>query len=48
MDKRVLTNYDHPLAFDMDLLIEHLDLLKRRGKVFKNRLMILNSIIVAK
>ena len=25
MDKRVLTNYDHPLAFDMDLLIEHLE-----------------------
>lgn len=28
MDKRVLTNYDHPFAFDMDLLVEHLDLLK--------------------
>lgn len=47
MDKRVLTNYDHPLAFDMDLLIEHLDLLKE-GKSIQNRLMILNSIIVAK
>ena len=33
MDKRVLTNYDHPLAFDMDLLIEHLDLLKE-GKMY--------------
>lgn len=31
MEKRILTNYDHPLAFDMDLLIEHLDLL-RQGK----------------
>lgn len=29
MEKRILTNYDHPLAFDMDLLIEHLDLLKQ-------------------
>ncbi len=24
MDQRVLTNYDHPFAFDLDLLLEHL------------------------
>lgn len=35
MDKRVLTNYDHPLAFDMDLLIEHLDLLKEGKSIQK-------------
>ena len=34
-DKRVLTNYDHPLAFDMDLLIEHLDLLKEGKSIQK-------------
>lgn len=28
MEKRVLTNYDHPFAFDMDLLVEHLERLK--------------------
>lgn len=28
MEKRVLTNYDHPFAFDMDLLVKHLDCLK--------------------
>lgn len=35
MDKRVLTNYDHPLAFDMDLLITHLDLLKAGKSIEK-------------
>lgn len=35
MDKRVLTNYDHPLAFDMDLLIAHLDLLKAGKSIEK-------------
>lgn len=28
-EERLQTNYDHPLAFDNDLLIEHLDLLMR-------------------
>lgn len=28
MEKRLLTNYDHPFAFDMDLLVEHLGQLK--------------------
>ena len=28
-EQRRLTNYDHPFAFDNDLLIEHLTLLKR-------------------
>lgn len=28
MEKRVLTNYDHPFAFDMELLVKHLDCLK--------------------
>lgn len=27
MSERTKTNYDHPLAFDMDLLVEHLDAL---------------------
>ena len=27
MSERTKTNYDHPLAFDMDLLVEHLDTL---------------------
>lgn len=35
MAKRVLTNYDHPLAFDMDLLINHLDTLKQRKSIQK-------------
>lgn len=35
MEKRVLTNYDHPFAFDMDLLIEHLDLLKEGKSIQK-------------
>lgn len=26
-DERIKTNYDHPLAFDTDLLIEHLEAL---------------------
>lgn len=29
MDQRVLTNYDHPFAFDNELLIEHLLLLQK-------------------
>lgn len=29
MDERLKTNYDHPLAFDHDLLIEHLEQLLR-------------------
>lgn len=28
MEQRVLTNYDHPDAFDNDLLIEHINMLK--------------------
>lgn len=28
IEKRVLTNYDHPFAFDMELLVKHLDCLK--------------------
>ena len=27
-EERVKTNYDHPLAFDNDLLFEHLEMLK--------------------
>ncbi|RCX18691.1 uridine kinase [Fontibacillus phaseoli] len=29
MEERLLTNYDHPFAFDNELLIEHLTLLKK-------------------
>lgn len=28
MDERVLTNYDHPKAFEHELLVEHLEMLK--------------------
>lgn len=35
MEKRALTNYDHPSAFDMNLLIEHLDLLKNGQAIQK-------------
>ena len=34
MEERVKTNYDHPFAFDNDLLIEHLHALLR-GKVIE-------------
>ena len=33
MDERVLTNYDHPKAFDHDLLCEHLKTLKNHQPV---------------
>lgn len=35
MEQRVKTNYDHPLAFDMDLLVKHLDLLKSNQSIKK-------------
>ena len=35
MEQRVKTNYDHPLAFDMDLLVKHLDLLKSNQSIEK-------------
>lgn len=35
MEKRLLTNYDHPFAFDMDLLVEHLDRLKAGQNIKK-------------
>ncbi|MBN6186378.1 uridine kinase [Aneurinibacillus sp. BA2021] len=35
MAERIKTNYDHPLAFDNDLLIEHLDCLRSRQAVEK-------------
>lgn len=35
MEKRLLTNYDHPLAFDTDLLIEHIALLLQRKSIEK-------------
>lgn len=34
MEERVKTNYDHPLAFDTDLLVEHLQALKE-GKTIQ-------------
>ncbi len=35
MDQRVLTNYDHPFAFDNDLLIKHLNMLSNGEVVEK-------------
>ena len=35
MEQRVKTNYDYPLAFDMDLLVKHLDLLKSNQSIEK-------------
>lgn len=34
-EERVKTNYDHPLAFDTDLLIEHLNLLLQNKTILK-------------
>jgi uridine kinase len=34
-EERIKTNYDHPLAFDNDLLIEHLERLRRRESIEK-------------
>jgi uridine kinase len=34
-EQRLLTNYDHPLAFDNDLLIEHLHMLLNRQAIQK-------------
>ena len=35
MEKRVLTNYDHPFAFGMELLVNHLDCLKTGQEINK-------------
>jgi len=35
MEERYLTNYDHPFAFDTDLLIKHLDILLARKPIDK-------------
>ena len=35
MEQRVLTNYDHPFAFDNDLLIQHLNMLSNGETVEK-------------
>lgn len=35
MEKRLLTNYDHPFAFDIDLLVSDLNKLKKRQVVEK-------------
>ena len=34
-EERVKTNYDHPLAFDLDLLIQHLDMLTNNQSIEK-------------
>jgi uridine kinase len=34
-EERLKTNYDHPLAFDNDLLIEHIEILLRYEKIQK-------------
>ncbi|MDW0112329.1 MULTISPECIES: uridine kinase [Sporosarcina] len=34
-EERLLTNYDHPLAFDTDLLIEHVEMLLQRQPIQK-------------
>lgn len=33
MEERVKTNYDHPYAFETDLLVEHLETLRNGGKI---------------
>lgn len=35
MEERVKTNYDHPFAFDTDLLVKHLSLLKDKQTIKK-------------
>jgi uridine kinase len=35
MEERVKTNYDHPLAFDTDLLVKHLKMLKQKVAIEK-------------
>ncbi|PTX60244.1 uridine kinase [Melghirimyces profundicolus] len=35
MGERIKTNYDHPLAFDTDLLLDHLDKLLKREPIQK-------------
>lgn len=35
MSERVKTNYDHPFAFDNDLLVSHLDMLLKRQSIRK-------------
>lgn len=35
MEERVKTNYDHPLAFDTDLLVKHLKMLKNKLAIEK-------------
>ena len=35
MEDRIKTNYDHPMAFDTDLLVEHLKQLKNGKKIEK-------------
>ena len=35
MEERVKTNYDHPFAFDIDLLVEHLKALKKGESIVK-------------
>ena len=35
MEDRIKTNYDHPMAFDTDLLVEHLKQLKNGNKIEK-------------
>ena len=35
MSERVKTNYDHPFAFDNDLLVSHLDMLMKRQTISK-------------
>lgn len=37
MDERVKTNYDHPHAFDMELLVKHIKQLKQRQGINKPR-----------
>lgn len=35
LEQRYETNYDHPFAFDVDLLVQHISMLKNRIKVNK-------------
>ena len=47
-EERLNTNYDHPFAFDTDLLIEHLQKLLAYETIEKNRSMIVWHILAVK
>lgn len=45
-EERTQTNYDHPLAFDTDLLVDHLKKLKTKKQYINQHTIIHNIIVV--